>query len=436
MSKAALRKLATYLAESDPKKDYRNKTINPLMHSIDLSLTSFSTEIRAEVLASDPVLDTFLTTADYKKASSIMRAHIMGMTHNPKSSLQVSPDNPKIIVASSFKAISTVLKDASDKVIAYFNEVLKSKNSDYQMELGSKGKIVNLDHVRTVGETKIGRDLYRVSGLDPVKLISALQAKSYLTRTKRTEVFENVIEILSYYKGHQKVFEITGSVSPDAMNPITGKVASSTINQQEGATIIKERVKTFREAVDAAIKDTKWDEQQASDSYRDYVLKTLNNAAVKAGASGKIQKIDTASNKSKAGKQKKTTVTVREKRVKPTLGIKKGGIKQPLLNLSAIAAYINSRLPEQIRSNMGPQNLVNRTGRFSESAKIVDARLTEQGFPSLGYTYQRSPYDVFDPVLGRKPWNTPARNPRPLIETSIREIAQDMAIGRFYLRRA
>lgn len=436
MSKAALRKLATHLAESDPKKDYRNKTINTLTHAIDLNLSSISREIQAEVLATDPVLDSYLTSADYKKASSIIRAHIQGKVHNPKSSLRQSPDDHNIIIANTFGAVSTVLKEASDKVLEYFQEVLAKKNINYTSDLGAKGKIINLDHTRTVSETRIGRDLYRVSGLDPVKLISELQRKSYLTRAKRTEVFENVLEILSYYKGNQKVFEIKGSVAPDDKNPITGKIASASINQVEGAEIIKGRVNTFRQAVEAAIKDVKWDEQQASDSYQDYIMKTLNNAAIKAGAKGTKQKIDTKSNKEKTSKKVKTEVVVRQQTTRPRVGVKRSnGIKPPLLSLQTINDYINARLPEQVRSNMGPATLVNRTGRFSESARMVNATLTAQGHPSLGYTYQRSPYDVFDPILGRAPWNTPGRNPRPLIEKSIREIAAELAIGRFYLRR-
>ena len=36
---------------------------------------------------------------------------------------------------------------------------------------------------------------------------------------------------------------------------------------------------------------------------------------------------------------------------------------------------------------------------------------------------------------GTPPWATPERDPRKLIERSIREIAAQFAIGRFYTRR-
>ena len=85
---------------------------------------------------------------------------------------------------------------------------------------------------------------------------------------------------------------------------------------------------------------------------------------------------------------------------------------------------------------MGPASLVNRTGRFSESAAITGVEQTKQGYLTLVYSYLRSPYDVFDPTLGAKPWNIPSRDPNTIIKKSVRDIAKDLAIGRFYLRRA
>ena len=76
---------------------------------------------------------------------------------------------------------------------------------------------------------------------------------------------------------------------------------------------------------------------------------------------------------------------------------------------------------------MGAPRLENRTGRFAGSVRITDITRTPQGFPSIGYTYQRAPYDKFE--------TDPDRDPRKLIDKSIREIAAQYAIGRFYTRR-
>ena len=84
---------------------------------------------------------------------------------------------------------------------------------------------------------------------------------------------------------------------------------------------------------------------------------------------------------------------------------------------------------------MNPPALENRTGRFVDSVKLTDIVKTPQGFPSVGYTYAKNPYQVYEMGTGSAPWATPERDPRKLIDRSIREIAAQFAIGRFYTRR-
>jgi hypothetical protein len=77
--------------------------------------------------------------------------------------------------------------------------------------------------------------------------------------------------------------------------------------------------------------------------------------------------------------------------------------------------------------------LVNRTGRFSESAQVLSADTTPKGGTSIAYTYQKDPYQLFE--RGRSRLATPDREPRDIIDASIRSIAQEMMLGRFYTRR-
>jgi len=95
---------------------------------------------------------------------------------------------------------------------------------------------------------------------------------------------------------------------------------------------------------------------------------------------------------------------------------------------------LNRDLPDTVRKNMKEPGLVNRTGRFADSVKVTDITQTPQGFPSIGYTYQRDPYEVFEEGSGSK-WANGYRDPRTLIDRSIREIATQFALGRFYTRR-
>jgi hypothetical protein len=100
-----------------------------------------------------------------------------------------------------------------------------------------------------------------------------------------------------------------------------------------------------------------------------------------------------------------------------------------------LIGLINKELPDRVRKNMQLPGLQNQTGRFAESVRLTDINQTSQGFPSIGYTYQKSPYQVFEDGAGSSPWANGQRDPRKLIDRSIREIAAQFALGRFYTRR-
>ena len=136
--------------------------------------------------------------------------------------------------------------------------------------------------------------------------------------------------------------------------------------------------------------------------------------------------------KSKGKAKGKASVKGNKKASAPRLSkAKKTFTSNPL----AMVAMLNKNLPEAVRRNMRPPSLVNRTGRFSESVKVLEYTETAKGFPSIGYTYDKEPYQVFEMGAGDSRWATPDRDPRMIIDRSIREVAQQMALGRFYTRR-
>jgi len=104
-------------------------------------------------------------------------------------------------------------------------------------------------------------------------------------------------------------------------------------------------------------------------------------------------------------------------------------------SMFSLMAIMNQKLPQTVEKNMKSPGLESRTGRFAQSVRLTDVSTTRQGFPSFGYTYQTDPYQVFEMGRGKSPWSTPQRDPRTVIDASIREIAAEMAIGRFYTRR-
>lgn len=110
----------------------------------------------------------------------------------------------------------------------------------------------------------------------------------------------------------------------------------------------------------------------------------------------------------------------------------RGGTAQVSGNLLAL---LNEKLPESVAKNMGLPGLQNQTGRFASSVRATDVVQTAKGFPSIGYTYQKNPYQVFEVGTGDSRWATNDRDPRKLIDRSVREIAAQFVVGRLYTRR-
>jgi len=154
------------------------------------------------------------------------------------------------------------------------------------------------------------------------------------------------------------------------------------------------------------------------------------------GEKSKKVRSNTKTQKKKANKVKDKT-TIKSSAGISANDIKTAGKKKRSSgnDLFALASIINTKLPDTVRKNMRLPGLENVTGRFANSVKVTDASLTAKGYPSIGYTYQRDPYQVFEVGMGRPGWATSQRDPRKLIDASIREIAAEMAIGRFYTRR-
>ena len=104
------------------------------------------------------------------------------------------------------------------------------------------------------------------------------------------------------------------------------------------------------------------------------------------------------------------------------------------MNVKFLIGIFNQELPTTVANNMGNPRLNFQTGRFSRSVTVLDIAQTRQGFPSVGYTYQKNPYQVFENSSGSR-FSGTERDPRPLVDFSIREIAAKYGIGRLYTRR-
>ncbi len=188
-----------------------------------------------------------------------------------------------------------------------------------------------------------------------------------------------------------------------------------------------------------------WINFEGSDSMFTKIDKTVKNALVKQIkgrrniktrnlAHRKIKKSKGRSNKRSNAKAAIGTIAAikTNDKTKTRASFKKKG-KNVRKQATAAAmplelvGLINKELPDTVRANMGDPALTNVTGRFASSVRATDVMRTPQGFPSIGYTYQRDPYGTFEQDADY--------DPRKLIDRSMREIAAQYAIGRFYTRR-
>ena len=112
------------------------------------------------------------------------------------------------------------------------------------------------------------------------------------------------------------------------------------------------------------------------------------------------------------------------------------------LSLNKIKYNINRSLGAEVRRNMGRPALINRTGQFSNSARLLSLRDTGKTITGE-YTYtltgggqsrnRRGVYSTFE-NLGSRQWPQ-GYNPKPLIAKSIRNLALKYTEKKFTLRR-
>ena len=240
--------------------------------------------------------------------------------------------------------------------------------------------------------------------------------------------------------GLKTFFRKTGTLEKDIIE-VGIEAGALNMGKKEELVLKKNLIKQLEEAIAKLDRARSFVDREGSDSRttieRKKTVKRFNDKIKKR----KNVKVETKDSKIKLSKAK-VSKTIKNKALKGTnrkaelgsLALKKPKKSSANSNVS-LAALINAKLPATIRENMGEPALVNRTGRFANSVRVMEVTKTQQGYPSIGYTYQKNPYQVFEDGAGVPPWANGKRDPRQLIDRSIREIAAELLTGRFYTRR-
>ena len=224
---------------------------------------------------------------------------------------------------------------------------------------------------------------------------------------------------------------------------ISIKVKANRFNPAGGAATdwVRNLPRLQKLMVDFLVKRGMADQEGSNSIREDAVAHARKQALDKITASARVR----TDAKPKAVKRKKknvgtssTSKGVKAKRKKYTSKVRteqrSSAGKSQKASLYTVLALINDKLPETVRKNMGAPRLENQTGRFANSVKMTDVIQTPQGFPSFGYSYRKDPYEVYETSSGTS-FASSSRDPRNLIDASIREIAAGYALGRFYTRR-
>lgn len=237
--------------------------------------------------------------------------------------------------------------------------------------------------------------------------------------------------------GGDMVFKVGVILTP---KPTEVNKGQSPLEKQEIRALL-----SAAEEVLTKIAPLEYMKMRGSSSFEEKATKIVEDALLKKLRGKKNVKIQKPRNNTKLKTSTKVNSTTGGKKVAVPKG-KSGGKYTPKTisrqlkkhtgqSNSAILALINSKLHDTLEANMREPSLVYRTGRFASSVRVHRIVSTKGGSPSMLYSYMMNPYHVFS-AAGSAPWNMPPdRHPEKIIERAIREIASELAIGRFFVKR-
>jgi hypothetical protein len=326
----------------------------------------------------------------------------------------------------NFALVQRAYKDELDTFYTGFLEVLQSDiirpsntSESGSVNVGTAGQAFNLEHLK--GKSNI-QDFMNDSIFRALKKVyDDTKVSDELQRELKNLGFENLLKIVKNAEnGTVELF-------------LGSQILNALESKKEKALKFKLE-KTLKQAIEKLGPE----ELEGSDSLETGVKKKYTKAIMKPFKKVKGAKVTTEDTKIKEGSpvslKRKVTATkvvasrsLKKKRVRSS----RAGAGSQVSNFKLLGA-INANLSKTVQKNMGSPALNYRTGRFAESVRLTDISTTQRGFPSIGYTYQRFPYQTFE-VGGAQ--GTQARDPRKLIDRSIREVAAQLALGRFYTRR-
>lgn len=386
-----------------------------------------------------PEISDSVFTKIGKEALDVAHKHVT----NPRTRPHLIEYTGDTLVYSASRDFKNVYTKIKNKGVAELNKHIKSTGGrglrgvrDYDGKVSARATEVG------IVKSGIHRAHQGVTTVGSAQLSGAME---FLSRTRDFAGFatnESAEELMALFEDVNLYFTTTGTKTG-------GGVVSLNENMQVGLflgprsrnkagdepydwknlkPILERAVENYLNSIPLEKRSgSKSIEDNAVDATEHAVFSVISKGRRKSGKTSKskrnkkdIDEIVAKKPKKRRGSTKRATALKRKE--------EKGVATAPL----ALIGIINKELPRVVQKNMVAPRLQYQTGRFASSVRVTDMAMTAKGFPSIGYTYDRDNYETFE--LGNRQ-GSPDRDPRALIDTSIREIAARYAIGRFYTRR-
>ena len=414
------------------KKEIKNKgkVTQQARKGIDFKIS----DIRSMMQQLDPHINTFFegVRADYEAKERVDENVYLPESHGLNTSDKIT---------AIFKAYIGTSGNTLGKTVNRYD-------SGYRKVLDN-GKLLVVEIMKVLKD-KMGAERTMTSGFD----LFNIEHEHYagVLETAMRDTLNNTIEADSL-QTEASVMAFFGSIGADlrvirdtVTSSVSVFVGSAPENRAEGRHSEDRRrdlLKAVKEVLDKLQSDPTYNvaDLEGSDSFRTIKQKEGVNSILKPFRKIKGAKVsideEIKHSKSDNTKENKRKVSIgkRKPSTPKATGARIRRSRSPASTQLQLVANLNKGLPARVKKNMNPPALQNRTGRFAESVKVTDVMQTPKGFPSVGYTYDRDNYEQFEATSGSKSYASHQRDPRKLIDKSIRELATTMAIGRFFTRR-
>lgn len=390
-------------------KIYRAYYSDPLVHRYIVSYEDVRKQVYEQIATKIPSVDgasaNLISRATgryveglYKAFSRFSRSVDLVLEGTPRK-FSVTIASQKGVVKTPFDFINETKKGLQEELVARVNEVLKPHDSGHKNF--SANNFLDTGHLVAVSDRFID------DALTPIydAAANSQEIAKLMASTLR-------LKIASKFKGTSKVFVIEASEE------------SASGNRSKGAGIEKARLNAIKSRLNSFIAKNNWVDQPGSDSALEFIEKqlTLEISKIKGYKGKKPAKANT----SPADASVVQTNTPKVRAYRESVKVR---TKKQASNINLVA-LLNVKLPDEVRKRMTYPRLVNRTGTFADSVKAV-----AYSNNLIAYTYDKYPYQIFEMGLGKKPWATPQRDPRVIIDESIRSIATKLVGEKFNTRR-